>query len=191
MVQGNHQALPGLLRQLPPLQGETADQRVVAPGGKILLQIIGGIHQVDPPAQMVQKLLQHPPLHRVLHPLRRRRQQSREGVRRPVQGGAPGLLQLPQHRQPLPGDPVEIRPPLRRPAVGAPQSQGGGPVLSLPPSGVRQGVPQLPPGEDDALIRRQLQRPVPRVVVPLSQRMGDAPPAQRLLLFPARPQEDG
>ena len=60
--------------------------RVVAPGLCVLAEIVRRIDQIHPPAQMVQQLLQHPPLHRVLHPLRRRRQQSRKGVRRPVQG---------------------------------------------------------------------------------------------------------
>ena len=110
---------------------------------------------------MVQQLRQHPPPDRIRLLLCRTGQQPGEGIRRAVNGGTILPLQLRQFSQAALHQPVKVRPQAGGLAVAAAEKQGGQPVFQAPEEAViRHAVTQLPPGQDDAEVRRRIQRRV-------------------------------
>ena len=64
---------------------KTGGNGVVGPGASVLLQIVPGVHQVNPPPHMVEELLQGAGPGGGLRRKGGRRQDAGKGVRRPVQ----------------------------------------------------------------------------------------------------------
>ena len=156
-------------------QREPQRQRIIAAGSQIIRQIICRVHQVDPASQMVQKLLRHPALHRLLHPPRRTGQQRRKGVRRLVQRRAFRPFQRGQRRQMCLRIRVELRLPLPGLPVGTPQGQRRRPVFQAPEKAVvGDTVLYLPPGQDHAHVGGGVHGGIAAGTAPLPERMGNA-----------------
>ena len=83
-VQGGVQRL--LQQPVVPLRPKSGRHRVIAPVGQVLCQVVPGVYQIDPAAQVIEQLLQYP-VPGVIH-RSGALQQPGEGIRRPVHGGA-------------------------------------------------------------------------------------------------------